>query len=305
MSDFTEKVVKTGKYYQKKTRVRLRELRFVISKVSLSQPIFVIGCSRAGTTLVYKTFSESRQLGSLQKETHDFWSSLHPIDQLGWDSHSIPADLASDQDRVNASRLFYKETGHRRIVDKNNQNGLSIPYLYKLFPDAHFIFIRRNPGDNIESLIRGWGKPEEFATWSKQLPETVDIDNGQYNRWCFFLTDGWQNYCHASIEDVCAFQYASMNKAIMQASGIVPRVQWHEVAYEDIVNDPVKSFEHLFQSCGLNFDSALKQHCESVLQRPYNTFSGVAVDKWRQGAFNERIERALGSINTICNQLGY
>ncbi|MEZ0154828.1 MAG: sulfotransferase [Candidatus Reddybacter sp.] len=305
MTDFTEKVVKTGKYYQKKTGVRLRELRFVISKVSLSQPIFVVGCSRAGTTLVYKTFSESRQLGSLQKETHDFWSSLHPIDQLGWDSHSIPADLASDQDRVNASRLFYTETGHRRIVDKNNQNGLSIPYLYELFPDAHFIFIRRNPGDNIESLITGWGKPEEFATWSKQLPETVDIDGGRYKDWCFFLANGWRDHCHGSIEDVCAFQYASMNKAILQAREIVPQVQWHEVAYEEIVNDPIQSFKRLFEACNLNFDSTLKQHCESVLQRPYNTFSGIAVDKWRQGEYCRRIERTLESISPICKKLGY
>jgi len=305
MSDFTEKVIKTGKYYQKKTLVRLREVRFAISEVSLNRPIFVVGCSRAGTTLVYKTFSESRQLGSLQKETHDFWSSLHPVAQLDWNSHSIPAHLASYQDRLDASRLFFTETGCRRIVDKNNQNGLSIPYLYKLFPDAHFIFIRRNPGDNIESLIRGWGKPDEFGTWSEKLPETVNIDKGRYKRWCFFLADGWRDYCQASIEDVCAFQYASINAAILQAREIVPQLQWHEVAYEEIVSDPLQSFRRLFQSCGLNFDSTLKEHCESVLQRPYNTFSGIAVDKWRQGEFSGRIENALEIINPICKELGY
>lgn len=305
MSDFTEKVVKTGRYYQNKTLVRLRELRCAISEVSLSQPVFVVGCSRAGTTLVYKTLSESRQLGSLQKETHDFWSSLHPVDQLGWESHSIPAELASCQDRMDASRLFFTKTGCRRIVDKNNQNGLSIPYLYKLFPDAHFIFIRRNPGDNIESLIRGWGKPKEFATWSKQLPEAVDIDEGRYKDWCFFLAAGWRDYCHGSIESVCAFQYASMNKAILQAREIIPQIQWHEVAYEEIVSDPVQSFKHLFEACDLKFDATIKEHCENVLQQPYNTFSGIAVDKWRQGEYCRRIEYVLESISQICKKMGY
>lgn len=121
----------------------------------------------------------------------------------------------------------------------------------------------------------------------------------------FFLANGWRDHCHGSIEDVCAFQYASMNKAILQAREIVPQVQWHEVAYEEIVNDPIQSFKRLFEACNLNFDSTLKQHCESVLQRPYNTFSGIAVDKWRQGEYCRRIERTLESISPICKKLGY
>ena len=36
--------------------------------------------SRGGTTLVYRTFSESRELGSLIRETHDYWAGLHPIE---------------------------------------------------------------------------------------------------------------------------------------------------------------------------------------------------------------------------------
>jgi len=305
MADIIEKFVKTGKYYQNRAQVGLRQIRFAVNQVSLCKPIFVVGCSRSGTTLVYKTLSESKELGSLHKEIHDFWSSLHPLDQVGWNSHTVSADAACEQDRIAASHLFYTQTGRRRIVDKSNQNGFSIAYLFSLFPDAHFIFIRRNPGDNIESLIRGWGKPDEFATWSRQLPEPVNIDNGLYKRWCFFLAEDWRNYCESSIEDVCAFQYVSMNKAILQAREIVPQMQWHEVAYEEIVNEPVQSFKQLFQSCGLNFDKALKQHCETVLQRPYNTFSGIEVDKWRRGEFSDRIEHALEIISPMCEELGY
>ena len=305
MIEFIEKVLKTEKHYQKKAEILLRQVRFSVKGVSLYKPIFIVGCSRAGTTLVYKTFSESKELGSLQRETHDFWASLHPLEQLAWNSHSIPASMASDKDRSSTSCLFYTQTGSCRIVDKNNQNGLSIPYLYALFPEANFIFIRRNPGDNIESLIRGWGKPNEFGTWSKNLPEKVAIDKGDYKQWCFFLAESWRDYCDSPIEDVCAFQYASMNKAILNARDIVPQAQWHEIAYEEIVADPVQSFKHLFESCDLKFDLALQKHCKSVLERPYNTFSGIAVDKWKQGEFCERIELALVPIDSICKQLGY
>ena len=34
---------------------------------------------------------------------------------------------------------------------------------------------------HIVNPARGWAKPDEFATWSQQLPETVGIDEGKYN----------------------------------------------------------------------------------------------------------------------------
>ena len=214
----------------------------------------MVGCSRAGTTLVYKTLSESALLGSLQKETHDFWAGLHPPAERNWDTHRIPPEKASDADRNAVARLFYTHTGKCRIVDKNNQNGLSIPYLNKLFPDAHFVYIKRSPGDNINSLIRGWQKSEDFGAWADELPETVAIDGGSYSRWCFFLAEGWRDYLNSPIEEVCAFQYRAMNEAILAAKTCISSGHWHELAYEAILNDPVEEFRKIFEGCDLPFD---------------------------------------------------
>ncbi|MCX7195888.1 MAG: sulfotransferase [Proteobacteria bacterium] len=138
-------------------------------------------------------------------------------------------------------------------MDKNNQNGLCVSYLYSLFPDAHFVYVKRNPGDNINSLIEGWSKPEEFATWSNLLPENITIENGRYTQWCFFLANGWRDYINTSIEEVCAFQYNAINQAILDAQRIIPAAQWSEVFYEDIVRHPVESFRKLFEASGLLF----------------------------------------------------
>ena len=59
------------------------------SRVNDAQhPIIVVGCSRAGTTLVYKPLSESRKIGSLQRETRDYWACLHPLADTGVDVQS-------------------------------------------------------------------------------------------------------------------------------------------------------------------------------------------------------------------------
>lgn len=299
------KVDKTLRFYRQRFLRAARGRWWDLKRHAASQPIFVVGCSRAGTTLVYKTFSESAQLGSLQRETHDFWMGLHPLRLRDWSSHALSRADARESDRDAAMRLFYSETGRRRFVDKNNQNGLCVSYLRELWPDAFFVYVKRAPGDNINSLIEGWRRPDEFATWSDGLPLTPAIDDGRFKRWCFFLPEGWRNYLSAALEEVCAFQYREMNQALLDVRGAVDPRRWVEIAYEDILRDPVATFERAYEACGLSFSSAVRIHCETVLKRPYNAFSEIRLDKWCQSENRERIERVLPGVEAVAHRMGY
>src|SRR3569832_1066214 len=84
LSEFAEKVVKTLAFHARRTRRALRRMRWLLSPRPAERPIIEIGCSRAGTTLVYKTLSESCEFGSLQRETHDYWTDLHPLADKDW-----------------------------------------------------------------------------------------------------------------------------------------------------------------------------------------------------------------------------
>jgi len=304
-SDFWMRVDKTSRYLGRGALRGMREQWWNLRPVLAQCPVFVIGCSRAGTTLVYKTFSESRELGSLQRETHDFWADLHPISERNWHSHAIEVDQASLRDRQSVSRLFYLHSGTRRFVDKNNQNGLSIPYLHALFPDARFVYLKRSPGDNINSLVEGWGRPAKYATWSESLPAKVAIDNGRYTRWCFFLSEGWREHLSDRIEEVCAFQYRSMNEAILKARESIPSGQWAEIFYEDLVRDPVSGFRAAFGKIGIEFDEHLANHCATVLSTPYDAFSEIRLDKWKHSPHRIRIGRVLPSVASIAGDMGY
>ena len=305
VSELLLKVRKTLRQHGRRAINTARGAWWDLSRHALERPIFVVGCSRAGTTVVYKTLSESRELGSLQRETHDFWAGLHPLAEKDWHSHELGASDASERDRNIVSRYFFSQTGKLRTVDKNNQNGLCVPYLHALFPDAHFVYIKRNPGDNIHSLIEGWGREEEFATWSTSIPADVRIDAGRYRRWCFFLFNGWRRYLNAPIEEVCAAQYVAMNRAIIDASKVIPRAQWTEICYEDLVRDPVDEFRCVFESCRLEFTPDLKQHCKTVLSIPYNAFSEIRLDKWRGQGNRARVERVLPSVADVVADMGY
>ncbi len=280
-------------------------MHWLLARQSAQRPIIVVGCSRAGTTLVYKTLSESREIGSLQRETHDYWTDLHPLTDKNWDTHALDAGDASPGERAAVSRYFYSWTGRHRWVDKNNQNGLCVPYLQALFPDAIFVFIKRSPGDNLNSLIEGWRKPDEFATWSNDLPAKVAVENGQLHQWCFFLADGWRNYLNVPVEEVAAFQYLAINQAILEARTSVPAGQWVEVHYEDFLRDPVDTFRKVFEGCGLTFDARMQAHCAEVLDIPYNAFSEIRLDKWKDGRNREKIERVLPQVADVAERMGY
>jgi hypothetical protein len=305
LGEFLEKVGKTLAWHARRIQRGVRGARWSLTRPAAQRPIIVVGCSRAGTTLVYKTLSESREIGSLQRETHDYWTDLHPPVAKNWDTHALDAADASERDRDTVSRYFFSWTGRRRWVDKNNQNGLCVPYLQALFPDAVFVFVKRSPGDNLNSLIEGWKKPDEFATWSNDLPAKVAVENGQLHQWCFFLAEGWRKYVNAPVEDVAAFQYAAINQAILDARARVPAGQWVEVFYEDFLRDPVATFRQVFEGCGLAFDGRLQAHCADVLDIPYNAFSEIRLDKWKDGRNRDKIERVLPQVADVARQMGY
>jgi len=305
LSEFLDKVKKTLAWHAKRLQRAARSGRWLLSRRPAARPVIVVGCSRAGTTLVYKMLSESAEIGSLQRETHDWWSDLHPPSDKRWDTHALDAGDARPADRDIASRYFYAWTGKHRWVDKNNQNGLCVPYLHALFPDAVFVFVKRSPGDNLNSLIEGWKKPGEFATWSNALPEKVAVENGTLTQWCFFLAEGWRDYLDAPVEDVAAFQYAAINRAILDARETLPSGLWVEIFYEDFLRDPEAAIGRVFAGCGLRFDAATRARCMAAFDVPYNAFSEIRLDKWKDGRNRERIERVMPRVTEVAARMGY
>jgi hypothetical protein len=110
---------------------------------------------------------------------------------------------------------------------------------------------------------------------------------------------------NSPVEEVAAFQYAAINRAILDARAGVPAGQWVEVFYEDFLRDPVATFRQVFEGCGLGFDARLQAHCADVLDIPYNAFSEIRLDKWKDGRNRDKIERVLPQVADVARQMGY
>lgn len=289
-------------------RWELRGLWWDVSRPRVPDPVFVVGCSRSGTTITYETLSASTHFLSFGWEIPQFWDSLHGPLNNGWESEAAGAEHARPEHRDAALRYFYQRLGPGWVLDKTCINVMRLPYLHALFPKAKFVFIQRDGRDNISSMMDGWlhGRTDgrfELSQFFGPFPEPVAIEGGRFCEWAFFLAPGWRNYNRASLAEVCAFQWISANQLALQARAVIPPDQWIQLRYEDLFERPVEMFRHAFDRLGVTFAADLSARCANL--QPTSVVKGrPKLQKWREHN-PEAIERILPAIRPLMIELGY
>lgn len=285
-----------------------RGVLWALMRPRVPDPVFVIGCSRSGTTITYETLAASGAFLHFGYEIPQFWNRLHGPHTNGWASEAAGPQDAVPAHRDAARRFFYQRLGAGPVLDKTCINTLRVGYLQRLFPRAKFVFIHRDGRDNVSSMIDGWrhGRTDGGFGLEKFFgpsPEPVAINGGEFREWHFFLPPGWRSYNRASLEEVCAFQWSSANRLALEAKADLPPAQWIELRYEDLFERPVAMFRDLFERLGLSFDAALQARCANL--QPTSIVKGAPQkEKWK-ARNREAIERILPLIQPLQRQLGY
>ena len=289
-------------------RWALRGQWWNLARPAVPDPVFVVGCSRSGTTVTYETLAAAPQFVSFGWEIPQFWNGLHGPLNNGWHSEAAGTEHARPWHRDAALRYFYERLGVGWVLDKTCINVMRIPYLHALFPQAKFVFIQRDGRDNISSMMDGWrmGRTDgrfELGQFFGPFPEPVAIHGGEFREWAFFLPPGWQRYNHARLEEVCAFQWLSANRMALDAKAAIPPVQWVHLRYEDLFERPVEMFRDAFDRLGVPFTADIAARCANL--QPTSVVKGrPKQQKWKDGN-PEAIERILPTIAPLMRELGY
>src|SRR6266496_3808465 len=263
-------------------KLAVRGLFWDLVRSQAPDPVFVVGCSRSGTTVTYETIAMSAQLLSFGHEIPEFWDSLWGPRTNGWESEAAGAEVARPEHRDAAQRYFFQRLGLGRVLDKTCINVMRVPYLYRLFPPAHF------------ALGKLLGP----------FPCSVNIDGGAFRDWSFLLPPGWRDYNDAPLEEVCAHQWLTSNRLALEASRQIPAKQWIRLRYEDIFDRPVEMFREVFDRLELPFDEAIRRHCAALDTRPTSIVVGAPKkEKWK-GRHAAKIERIFPRIRPLMVELG-
>jgi hypothetical protein len=109
---------------------------FDLMRPTMPDPVFLVGCSRSGTTVTYETLAAAPEFIKFGYELPKFWDSLFGPLNNGWQSEAAGAGDARPAHRHAAQRHFYARLGLGCVLDKTCINVMRIPYLLALFPQA-------------------------------------------------------------------------------------------------------------------------------------------------------------------------
>jgi tetratricopeptide (TPR) repeat protein len=239
-----------------------------------TDPIFIVGMPRAGSTLVEQILASHPAI----EGTAELFAVQQIEGELIREAESgtmdevvggVPLDRLSDlgQRYLDLTR-FHRRTGEPRFTDKNPGNWRSIGLIHAMLPNARIIDIRREPMDCC------------FANYSQHFAAGVNYSYG--------LTE-------------MGSQYRQYVRLMRHFDAALPG-QVHRIVYEDLVEDTETEVRKLLAYLSLPFDAACLKFFES--QRAVHTPSSEQVrqpinrsgiGKWRSyEPWLAELESALG-----------
>jgi tetratricopeptide (TPR) repeat protein len=139
--------------------------------------VFLLGYPRSGTTLVENILASAPGVVALEEQDTfaDIDEALVPNDGAMPDLDSLsPALIADLRARYWARvRNLGVDAGGRTFVDMNPFNGIKLPVIARLFPDARILVMRRDPRDVVLSCFRINFTPSPAAFAFSDLEETA------------------------------------------------------------------------------------------------------------------------------------
>ena len=262
-------------------------------KYAFDRPVIILAAPRSGSTLLFETLAGSSDFWTIGGESHGLFEGINRFNPLlGYcDSNALSADDATpttveqirsaffQQLRDARGRSFQsvKETENLapRLLEKTPKNALRVSLLNEIFPDALFVYLYRNPRENISAMMDAW-ESGRFVTYAS-LP-------GRNSKWSLLLPSGWQSYNNSSLEDITAFQWQSANTAILKELGKLDRRRWMAVSYGQQVRNSVETVRRICDFCDVSPNAILDSASSGQAKLSRYTLTPPAADKWHKNA---------------------
>lgn len=271
-----------------------------------SRPVFIVAAPRSGSTLLFETLAASENVCTLGGEGHFVFEGLERLQPgpHGVDSNRLTASDVDDAVRVHIAleiRTRLQDSTRQpvsmdtalRFVEKTPKNVLRIPFLHALFPDAKFIFLWRDPRENVSSIIDAW-RSGRFKTYAGL--------SGFDGPWSLLLPPDWQRMNGRPIEEIAAFQWECSNRIALDDLGRLPADCWTAVSLTEFLANPAATVRRLCAFADIALDAGLATRVANPLPPSRQTHTPPATDKWRANA--ALLERVLPSLEATHKRLG-
>lgn len=246
------------------------------------RPIFIISPPRSGSTLLFETLANAPDLFTIGRESHAVIEGTSGLDAiaLGYESNRLDADVATPKLTEELRGRFFAQLRDRdgrppqqqpiRMLEKTPKNALRIPFLAKIFPEARFVYLHRDPSETLSSMIEAW-ESGRFRTYPK-LPGWTGLP------WSLLLVPGWRELIGRPLRGIVVAQWNTTMRILLDDLESLPPERCHVAHYDALLADPAKEVQRLCTVLELDWDLAIK----GGLPLSRYTVSAPATGKWRR-----------------------
>jgi hypothetical protein len=279
---------------------------------NFERPVFIVSAPRAGSTLLFETVARFPGVWTIGRESHDLETDipeLHPATRQYASNRLTAADATSTISTAVQhwfSRRLQDTSGNVyrtlpaaqqpatiRFVEKTPKNALRIPFLKAIFPNARFIFLYREPRQNISSLLEGW-RSRRFVAYR-------DMPGWPYKEWNFLLIPGWQQLTDCPLAEIAARQWRVANEQILADLQALSRDDWLFVTYQALIEQPAATIQQIRRFASFGWGAAVEQAVSAALPLSHMVVSPPAPDKWRQ--HEAEMSAVLPMVQPVIEQL--
>jgi omega-hydroxy-beta-dihydromenaquinone-9 sulfotransferase len=263
----------------------LWEMNNIVKKEDIIKPIFIIGAPRSGTTLLYNTLCNHKDLGymtlnairagvhrrgrflgyrkgTLLKFYNLFYRKKedtlpHEANQF-WKKYFGSYNYLTEEDFIPEMAYHYKKivlnvqkiSGKRRFINKNIQHALRIRLLKHIFDDAKFIHIIRDGRDSAYSTYVNATKLP-MSEYLANLKNKILKDKFNPNRSELYNYGlAWQVLVKRA-RDAMYFGDES----------------YYEIRYENLVTTPNEIFQEIISFAELEWYDDFTKHIPKVINQ--------------------------------------
>ncbi|MBH67192.1 MAG: hypothetical protein CMM58_02450 [Rhodospirillaceae bacterium] len=277
---------------------RLRDLKSILSRIEIDEapknsavdghddPVFMVGFPRSGTTLLDQVLDSHP--GVVVLEERPLVAGM--IRRLASDDFRYPQDLAQLNSRMiqklrsgyfQDRMQFIEVEAGEVFVDKMPLNINEAILINSVFPKARFIVVIRDPCDVCLSCFTQAFELNDWMAVFNDIAATAKLYNEVFDLW-----------------------YETVSKF---------NIEYHEVRYEDLVNDLQGTASKILKFLDLSWDNKMARHDEHARNRGYLATPSHAqvtqpvyqhaVQRWKlYGGHMKEVEKLL---QTKRRQLGY
>jgi len=259
------------------------------------RPVFIVSPPRSGSTMLFETLARAPRLFTIGDESHQLIEGVPQLspESRGFESNRLFAEDATPAMAETLRRRFYEALRDRqgrrpppgepvRMLEKTPKNSLRVPFLARVFPEAQFIYLYRDPRQVLSSMIEAW-QSGRFRTYP-QLP------GWSGPAWSLLLVPGWRELVGRPLHEIVAAQWKAATRLLIDDLEALPTQRLTIARYDALVADPTAEIGRLCATTGLDWDEA---GLELRLSR--YTLSPPDADKWRRHA--AEIQAVLPSLD--------